>query len=55
MRSVPVNKVKEFEVEYLQALELRHPETLKALKAGKLDDEITGVLETVAKEISSKY
>ena len=55
MRSVPVNKVKEFETEYLQQLELRHPDTLKALKAGKFDDTITGVLETVAKELSSKY
>ncbi|RZK43536.1 MAG: F0F1 ATP synthase subunit alpha [Pedobacter sp.] len=54
MRSVPVNKVKEFEAEYLQALELRHPEALAALKAGKLDDA-TSVLESVAKEISSKY
>ncbi|RZK78415.1 MAG: F0F1 ATP synthase subunit alpha [Pedobacter sp.] len=55
MRSVPVNKVREFEVEYLQQLELRHPDTLKALKAGKFDDSITGVLETVAKELSSNY
>ncbi|SMC70148.1 F0F1 ATP synthase subunit alpha [Pedobacter nyackensis] len=55
MRSVPVNKVREFEAEYLQQLELRHPETLKALKAGKFDDSITSVLETVAKELSSKY
>ncbi|WP_442589976.1 F0F1 ATP synthase subunit alpha [Pedobacter sp. AW31-3R] len=55
MRSVPVNKVKEFEAEYVQQLELRHPQTLAALKAGKLDDEITGVLETVAKELAGKY
>jgi F-type H+-transporting ATPase subunit alpha len=55
MRNVPVNKVKEFEAEYLQALEMRHPETLAGLKAGKFDDELTGVLEKVAKEISSKY
>lgn len=55
MRSVPVNKVREFEAEYLQQLELRHPDTLKALKAGKFDDSITSVLETVAKELSSKY
>lgn len=55
MRNVPVNKVKEFEAEYLQALELRHADTLAALKAGKFDDAITGVLETVAKEISGKY
>ncbi|WP_316769154.1 F0F1 ATP synthase subunit alpha [Pedobacter frigiditerrae] len=54
MRSVPVNKVKEFEAEFLQALELRHPEALASLKAGKLDDAVN-VLETVAKEISSKY
>ncbi|TCC93275.1 F0F1 ATP synthase subunit alpha [Pedobacter frigiditerrae] len=54
MRSVPVNKVKEFEAEFLQALELRHPEALASLKAGKLDDAVE-VLERVAKEISSKY
>jgi len=55
MRSVPIDKVKEFETEFLNQLELRHPETLSALKAGKFDDNITGVLDTVAKEISSKY
>jgi F-type H+-transporting ATPase subunit alpha len=55
MRSVPVNKVREFEVEFTSQLELRHPETLAALKAGKFDDQITGVLETVAKELTGKY
>ena len=30
MRSVPVNKIRAFEAEYLQQLELRHPETLAA-------------------------
>ncbi|MBB5635842.1 F-type H+-transporting ATPase subunit alpha [Pedobacter cryoconitis] len=55
MRSVPVNKIRAFEAEYLQQLELRHPQTLAALKAGKLDDEITSVLETVAKELAGKY
>jgi F-type H+-transporting ATPase subunit alpha len=55
MRNVPVNKVREFESEFTSQLELRHPETLAALKAGKFDDQITGVLETVAKELSGKY
>jgi F-type H+-transporting ATPase subunit alpha len=55
MRNVPVNKIKEFENEYTSQLELRHPQTLAALKAGKLDGEITGVLETVAKELAGKY
>jgi F-type H+-transporting ATPase subunit alpha len=55
MRSVPVNQIRAFEAEYLQQLELRYPQTLAALKAGKLDDEITSVLETVAKELSANY
>jgi F-type H+-transporting ATPase subunit alpha len=54
-RSVPVQKVKEFEAEYLQQLEQRHPEVLQALKAGKFSDEQTDVLEKVAKELASKY
>ena len=55
MRNVPVNKVKEFEHEFIQQIEQRHPEVLQGLKAGKLDDSITSVLETVAKELSGKY
>lgn len=55
MRNVPINQVREFESEYLSQLEIRHPDTLAALKAGKLDDQITGVLETVAKELTGKY
>ena len=55
MRNVPVNKIKEFEAEYLQQLEQRHPEVLTGLKAGKLDDNIINALETVAKELSGKY
>jgi len=54
-RNVPVDKVKEFEAEYLQQLEQRHPEVLKALKEGKYNDELTGVLEKVAKELAGKY
>jgi F-type H+-transporting ATPase subunit alpha len=55
MRNVPVNKVKEFEAEYLQQLEQRHLEVLTALKAGKFDDSLTSVLESVAKELAGKY
>jgi F-type H+-transporting ATPase subunit alpha len=55
MRNVPVNKIREFEREYTDQLSERHPEVLAALKAGKLDDNITGTLETVAKELAGKY
>jgi F-type H+-transporting ATPase subunit alpha len=33
----------------------KHRDTLNALKAGKLDDNITDVLEKAAKEIGAKY
>src|SRR5690554_3717970 len=52
---VPVNKVREFEAEYLQQLEQRHPEVLVALKEGKYTDELTSVLDTVARELAGKY
>ncbi len=53
--NVPVNKVKEFEEDYLSYLRNRHKDTLAELKAGKFTDEITGVLEHAAKEMSVKY
>lgn len=55
LRNVPVEKVKEFEKDFLQYLNSKHRDILDALKAGKLDDKITDVIENVAKEISAKY
>jgi len=55
LRNVPVEKVKEFEKEFLQVLNLSYRDTLNALKAGNLSDEATATLEKVAKEVSSKY
>lgn len=55
LKNVPVNKVKEFERDYIDYLNNTHRDTLNALKAGKLDDNITDVLEKAAKEISAKY
>ena len=55
LRRVPVSKVKEFEKDFLEYLNNKHRNILDALKAGKLTDEITDVLEAVAKEVSAKY
>jgi len=55
LRSVPVNKVIEFEKEFLDAMERKHKSTLDALKAGKYTDEITNVLEATAKDLLGKY
>jgi F-type H+-transporting ATPase subunit alpha len=52
---VSVGKVKEFETEFITLLSAQHPEVLKGLGAGKLDDSITNVLKATAKDIASKY
>ena len=52
---VSVGKVKEFETEFITLLSAQHPEVLKGLGAGKLDDSITDVLKATAKDIASKY
>lgn len=55
LRNVPVDKVTEFEKEFLMIMENRHKDTLDGLAAGKLDDSITDVIEKVAADLSSKY
>ena len=55
LRNVPVEKVKEFEKDFLAYLNAKHRDTLDALKSGKFDDSITEVLEKAAKEVSAKY
>jgi F-type H+/Na+-transporting ATPase subunit alpha len=55
LSKVPVNKVREFEAEFLQVMQSKHSDTLKSLAAGKFDDEITGVLERVGADLSAGY
>mgnify|MGYP001301711008 CR=1 FL=1 len=55
MQKVPLNKVKEFENEYLSILENSHADTLTALKAGKYTEAETSVLKKVALDLADKY
>ena len=55
LSKVPVNKVREFEAEYVGFLESKHGNILAELRKGNLTDEVTSVLESVAKDLSSKY
>ncbi|RLD27279.1 MAG: F0F1 ATP synthase subunit alpha [Bacteroidetes bacterium] len=55
LRDVPVNKAKEFEIDYIEFLKAKHNHVLATLKAGTLTDEVTDILETVAKDLSAKY
>ncbi len=55
LRNVPIRKVKEFQIEYIAFLRSKHPETMAAIKAGKIDDSITGVLKQAANDLAAKY
>ena len=55
LRQIPVERVREFEKEYLENLRTTHENVLLELKAGKINDEITAVLEKVAKEVAQNY
>ena len=55
IQNVPINKVKEFESDFLTVMESSYADTLTSLKAGKYTDEITDTLTKVAKEVASKY
>lgn len=54
LRRLPVNKVRDFEDEFLRILEMEHTETLKSLKEGNLTEKETGVIEKVATELIKK-
>ena len=55
LRDVPVDRIREFEKEYLEYLDVKHRDVLDTLKAGKLTDEVTDTLNRVVKELSGKY
>jgi F-type H+-transporting ATPase subunit alpha len=55
LKDVPVEKVKEFERDYLEFLNAKHRDALDTLKAGKLTDEVIDTLTNVAKDLSAKY
>jgi F-type H+-transporting ATPase subunit alpha len=55
LRNVPIRKVKEFQIEYIEFLRSKHPDTMAAIKAGKIDDSITGVLKQAANDLAAKY
>ena len=55
LSKVPVESVKKFEEDYLAYLEKNHKDVLNALGAGQIDDNLTGTLEKVAKELTARY
>ena len=55
LQKVPINKISEFEKEYIDFLELKHADVLTQIGKGVFDDSIKSVLETVSNELVQKY
>jgi F-type H+-transporting ATPase subunit alpha len=55
LRSIPVNRVREFEQQYLEYLDAKHRDVLDQIKAGKIDESITSVLESACKEVAKSF
>ena len=55
LMDVPVNRIKEFETEFLSFLHQKHQNVLDDLALGKLNDSITDTLNSVVKELTPKY
>ena len=52
MKNIPLNKVSEFEKNFIAQLNYEHQEVLNRIKQGQYDDDITDVLKKVAAQIS---
>ena len=55
LKAVPVDKVREFEGEFLAYMRSKHADTLASLKAGKYTDTETSVIEAAAAEMTARY
>ena len=55
LSKVPVNRVREFEKQYLDIIETKHRDILDQLKAGKIDDDIKAVLKEEALTLSEQF
>ena len=55
LRDIPVDRVKEFESEYIRVLNDKHSKILSSIKQGKLTDEVTSTLEKGCADLVSKF
>lgn len=55
LKNIPIEKVKDFESDFLDIMKTQHSDTLKELQKGVISDELTKVMEKVAAEVSTKY
>ena len=55
VKNVPIDSMKDFEVEYLHHMEVNHAKVLQELKEGRLSDDHIKLMEQAAKDVAKKY
>ncbi len=55
LKDVPVDRIKEFEAQFIEHLELKYKDTMATLASGKLTDEAAETLRKVAAELSESF
>jgi F-type H+/Na+-transporting ATPase subunit alpha len=55
LKEVPREKIREFETEFIQFMNIKHRKVLDELKSGALSRETEETLENVAKDIAKKF
>jgi len=55
LRNVPVDRVKEFERDFIEVLNSKNRDVLDTLKSGQLTDEVTDTLTAVCKDLAANY
>jgi len=55
MDKVPLNKVKQFEKEFLAVMTTQHSDVMDSLRAGKLDDHSLEVIKKEAADMAAKF
>lgn len=55
LRNVPVDRVKEFERDFIEVLNSKNRDVLDTIKSGQLTDEVTDTLTAVCKDLAANY
>ena len=55
LETVPLDKVAEFEKQFLQLLHAKHADALDKIRAGQLTDDVTAALTDAAKQVAGQF
>ena len=55
LANVPIAKVRDFEADFLETMELKHRDALDELKNGVLSEAAENAIKETVKEVSAKY